>query len=113
MSVRIVSLGTLSFLQEILASYISSAPIERPPKNAPAISHVLAKAKVTPKTLKMAAYGAFISAPLGHVLLGALQRAFAGKTGTGAKIAQILANNLLLAPIQAASTSAGYLRVCD
>lgn len=53
----------------------------------------------------MAAYGAFISAPLGHVLLGTLQRAFAGKTSTRAKIAQILANNLLVAPIQIAGTS--------
>lgn len=48
----------------------------------------------------MAVYGSCVSAPLGHLLVGTLQRAFAGKTGTGAKIAQILASNLLIAPIQ-------------
>jgi peroxisomal membrane protein 2 len=51
----------------------------------------------------MALYGFFISAPLGHFLVGALQKAFAGKTGTAAKIGQIVASNLLIAPIQAAS----------
>lgn len=48
----------------------------------------------------MALYGFLVSAPLGHVLVTALQRAFAGKTSTGAKVAQILASNLLVAPIQ-------------
>lgn len=51
----------------------------------------------------MAIYGFLVSAPIGHVLTGALQKSFAGKTGTGAKIAQILANSLLISPIQTAS----------
>ncbi|TDL28583.1 hypothetical protein BD410DRAFT_781095 [Rickenella mellea] len=92
--------GVLLFIQEVLASHLAGVPSPRPPKDAPAVSHVLARAKVDAKALKMALYGILISAPLGHVLVGRLQKAFAGKTGTGAKVAQILASNLLIAPIQ-------------
>jgi len=52
------------------------------------------------RALKIAAYGFFISAPMGHVLVGTLQKAFAGKTGSAARIGQLLANNLIVAPIQ-------------
>lgn len=48
----------------------------------------------------MACYGFFVSAPLGHLLVGRLQKAFAGQTGTKAKILQILASNLITAPVQ-------------
>lgn len=75
--------------------------MQRPPKTASFISHLLANAKIDAKSVKMAIYGFFVSAPLGHVLVGALQKRFAGKTGTAAKIGQILASNLLVAPIQA------------
>jgi hypothetical protein len=44
----------------------------------------------------MAAYGAFISAPLGHVLIGILQKMFAGRTSLKAKILQILVSNLVV-----------------
>ena len=44
--------------------------------------------------------GFFISAPLGHTLLGFLQRAFAGKTSSRAKLGMILASNLFISPIQ-------------
>ena len=37
---------------------------------------------------------------MGHVLVGTLQKAFAGKTGSAARIGQLLANNLIVAPIQ-------------
>jgi len=51
----------------------------------------------------MALYGFLISAPLGHFLVGTLQKAFAGRTGTRAKIAQIISTNLVISPIQAAA----------
>jgi len=58
---------------------------------------VIAATKITPRAFKMALYGFLVSAPLGHVLVGRLQRTFAGQ-----KLAQILASNLLVAPIQTA-----------
>ncbi|KAG8699355.1 hypothetical protein FRC09_006667 [Ceratobasidium sp. 395] len=93
-------LSTLSFLQEILASHFAGVPVPRPPKDAPAYSHALAAAKIDARALKLAIYGFFISAPMGHFFVGLLQRAFAGRTSAGAKIAQILASNLIVAPIQ-------------
>ena len=58
--------------------------------------HVLARAHV--KALKMGINGFLMSAPLGQLLVGTLQKAFAGKTGVGAKIDRILAGNLLIYP---------------
>src|SRR5436190_22586158 len=45
---------------------------------------------------KMALYGVFISAPLGHFLIGMLQWVFAGRTSLKAKILQILTSNLIV-----------------
>ena len=64
--------------------------------------HALARARVDTKALKMGLYGLLVSAPLGHVLIGALQRAFAGRTGRAARLGQILSSNLFIAPIQTA-----------
>lgn len=47
----------------------------------------------------MAIYGFCVSAPLNHVLVGQLQKTFAGKTGLKAKLLQLLANNLLVSPV--------------
>jgi hypothetical protein len=44
----------------------------------------------------MALYGMFVSAPLGHVLIGILQKIFAGRTSLKAKILQILVSNLIV-----------------
>lgn len=90
-------------MQEILGSTFAGVPVRRPSKDAPYILHALAKGNVDMKAFKMAIYGFLVSAPTGHVLTGALQKAFAGKTGTGAKVAQVLANSLIIAPIQTAS----------
>ena len=75
--------GSLSALQELLASYIAK---DRN-KNG---------GYMTSRVPKMAAYGAFISAPLGHVLISILQKAFAGRTSLKAKILQIVAGNLIV-----------------
>ncbi|KAJ3103376.1 hypothetical protein HDU97_010214 [Phlyctochytrium planicorne] len=73
--------GFLNGLQEIVASQATGG-------------------KVDSKAAKMAAYGFFVSGPLGHHLYLALERAFAGKVGPGWSIAKLLASNLILAPIQ-------------
>ena len=79
--------GTLSGLQELLASWIAHD------KNIH--GHYF-----TSRVPKMALYGAFISAPMGHVLISILQRVFAGRTSLRAKVLQILASNLIVSPIQ-------------
>ena len=62
---------------------------------------MLARARVDARAFKMALYGFVVSAPLSHVLVGELQKAFAGRTGRAAKIGQVLASNLIVSPIQA------------
>jgi hypothetical protein len=77
--------GTLAGLQEILASWIA--------KDRSQNGHYF-----TSRVPKMAAYGAFISAPLGHVLISILQKVFSGRTSVKAKILQILVSNLIVCP---------------
>ena len=95
--------GSLCFLQEVLGSHLANAPVPQPAKDAPFFVHALARAKVDTRAMKMALYGLLVSAPLGHVLVGQLQRAFAGRTGRAAKIGQVVASNLIVAPIQTVS----------
>ncbi|KAJ7706315.1 hypothetical protein B0H17DRAFT_919255 [Mycena rosella] len=97
---KALTTGTLCFLQEVLGSNIAKMPVQKPASSAPVLLHLLARAHVDLRAVKMALYGFLVSAPLSHFLVGTLQKAFAGKTGTGAKIGQIVANNLLVAPIQ-------------
>ena len=75
--------GSLSALQEVLASWIA--------KDVGPSGHY-----VNSRVPKMAAYGAFISAPLGHFLISILQRMFSGRTSLTAKIMQILVSNLIV-----------------
>lgn len=77
--------GSLAALQELLASWIAQD------RNAQGNYF-------TSRVPKMAVYGAFISAPLGHFLVSILQRAFAGRTSLRAKILQIIVSNLLVSP---------------
>jgi len=79
---------------------MARTPVKRTPKNAPVIDKALAAARVDDVAAKMAVYGFAVSAPLSHVLVSTLQRVFAGKTSPAAKIGQILASNLINAPIQ-------------
>lgn len=80
---KMITSGSLSGAQEFLASWIA--------KDRNKDGHYF-----TSRVPKMALYGAFISAPLGHVLINILQRAFAGRTSVKAKILQILASNLIV-----------------
>jgi hypothetical protein len=79
--------GALSAAQELLASWIA--------KDRNRNGNYF-----TSRVPFMAAYGAFISAPLGHVLIGILQRMFAGRTSLRAKILQILVSNLIVCPLR-------------
>lgn len=79
--------GALSSLQEVLASFIAGDRSRH-------------GSYFTPRVPKMAVYGSLISAPLGHILVTALQKSFAGRTSTRAKILQILVSNLVVSPIQ-------------
>jgi len=84
---KMITSGALSAGQEFLASWIA--------KDRNKNGHYF-----TARVPKMAAYGAFISAPLGHVLISILQKLFKGRTSLKAKILQILVSNLIVAPIQ-------------
>lgn len=75
--------GTLSSLQELLASYLAN---DRNRNGG----------YFTSRVPKMAVFGAFVSAPMGHILIGILQRVFAGRTSLKAKVLQIIASNLLV-----------------
>ncbi|KAL0262902.1 hypothetical protein SLS55_001876 [Diplodia seriata] len=84
---KMLTSGTLSGLQEFLASWIAH---DRNKDGG----------YFTSRVPKMAIYGAFISAPLGHVLIHVLQKLFQGRTSLKAKILQILVSNLVISPIQ-------------
>jgi peroxisomal membrane protein 2 len=88
--------GVLSFLQEVLASRLAHVSRQSPQGTSTSRPPTL-----TAKALKMAIYGAFISAPMGHFLVGILQKSFSGKTSKLARFGQVLASNLFVAPIQA------------
>ena len=80
---KMLTSGSLAALQEFLASWIA--------KDVGPSGHYL-NARVP----KMAVYGAFISAPLGHFLISILQRMFSGRTSLTAKILQIVVSNLVV-----------------
>lgn len=84
---KMLTSGALSGLQEFLASWIA---------------HDRSKSGhyFTSRVPKMAIYGAFISAPLGHLLISMLQKVFRGRKSLKAKILQILVSNLIISPIQ-------------
>ncbi|KAL9632881.1 MAG: hypothetical protein Q9164_005033 [Protoblastenia rupestris] len=84
---KMITSGSLAALQELLASYIA--------KDRSKHGHY-----INSRVPKMAVYGAFISAPLGHFLIHILQKMFAGRTSLKAKIMQIIVSNLVIAPIQ-------------
>ena len=75
--------GSLAGLQEVLASWIA--------KDVSKHGHYFSS-----RVPKMAVYGAFVSAPMGHFLIKILQWLFSGKTSLKAKIFQILVSNLFV-----------------
>lgn len=75
--------GTLAGAQELLASWLA--------KDRNKHGNYF-----TARVPKMAAYGALVSAPLGHFLIWVLHKAFHGRTSLRAKIIQILVSNLIV-----------------
>jgi hypothetical protein len=82
--------GTLGGLQELLASYIA--------KDRNKHGNYF-----TSRVPLMAANGAFIMAPVGHVFISILQKIFANRTSLKAKILQILFSNLFVS-LESAAT---------
>lgn len=78
--------GTLAALQEVLASWIANDKSKH--------GHYL-----SPRVPKMAIYGAFVSAPLGDLLITILQKLFKNRTSLKAKVFQILLSNLIVSTI--------------
>ena len=83
MRTKMLTAGTLAGAQELIASWLA--------KDRNKHGHYF-----TSRVPKMAVYGAFISAPLGHVMISLLQRVFAGRTSLKAKIMQIIVSNLIV-----------------
>lgn len=80
---KMLTSGSLAGLQEVLASWIA----QDRNKNG----HYF-----TSRVPKMAAYGALVSAPLGHFMIKLLQFLFANRTSLKAKIMQIVVSNLIV-----------------
>jgi len=97
---KAITSAILCFLQEVLGSNLSGTPANVT-KGASAMVRSLQSVHLDAKAIKMAIYGFLVSAPMSHVLVGLLQKAFAGKTSLRARVAQIITNNLLVSPIQA------------
>jgi small basic protein len=84
---KMLTAGTLAGAQELIASFLA--------KDRNKHGNYF-----TSRVPKMAAYGALVSAPLGHFLIWLLQLTFRGRTSLKAKIMQIVVSNLIIAPIQ-------------
>lgn len=80
---KMLTSGTLAALQEVLASWLAHDRSKH--------GHYFST-----RVPKMAAYGALISAPLGHMLISILQKLFANRTSLKAKVLQILLSNLIV-----------------
>ena len=80
---KMLTSGTLAGFQEFLASWLARDRNKH-------------GNYFTSRVPKMAAYGALVSAPLGHFLIWCLQKTFRGRTSLRAKILQILASNLIV-----------------
>ncbi|ROT42069.1 integral membrane protein [Sodiomyces alkalinus F11] len=84
---KMLTAGTLAGAQELIASWLA--------KDRNKHGNYF-----TSRVPKMAAYGALLSAPVGHFLIWLLQKVFSNRTSLRSKILQILASNLIIAPIQ-------------
>jgi hypothetical protein len=84
---KMLTAGTLGGAQELIASFLA--------KDRNKHGNYF-----TSRVPKMAAYGALVSAPMGHFFFWLLQKIFRGRTSLRSKIMQIIVSNLIIAPIQ-------------
>jgi len=98
----LLSVGVLGFLQEVLARHLAGVPSRKVHQSAGPLEHLFAASKINAKAFKMALFGFLVSAPLGHVLVKTMHRAFAGRTGSTAKLGMLATSMLVIAPIQIA-----------
>jgi len=99
---KAITAGVLGFLQEVLARHFAGVPSRKVHPSAGPLEHLFAASKVNAKAFKMALFGFLVSAPLGHTLVKTMHRAFAGRTGPGAKLGMLATSLLVIAPIQIA-----------
>lgn len=78
--------GALAGVQEVLASWLAHDRSKH--------GHYFSS-----RVPKMMGYGALISAPLGHALIGILQWLFSNRTSLRAKVLQILVSNLVVSVV--------------
>ena len=90
----------MGFLQEVLARHLAGVPSRKVHPSAGALEHLFAASKVNAKAFKMALFGFLVSAPLGHALVKAMHRVFAGRTGPSVKLGMLATSLLVIAPIQ-------------
>lgn len=95
--------GVLSALAEILAGHIAGVTPTAQPKSTSnhsnggitdLVTSTLRSLGLNDRCLKMFIYGSLVAAPLNHTMIGALQRAFAGRTSPRDKILQIIVSQL-------------------
>lgn len=105
-----ITSGVLSALAEVLAGHFAGLPSasaggkERQHHFESGgvlglTSALLARLGINDRAGKMFIYGSLVSAPLGHVLTGMLQRAFVGKTSPRDKVMQIVVSSLTVTVI--------------
>lgn len=80
---KMLTAGTLAGTQELIASWVA--------KDRNKHGNYF-----TARVPKMAAYGALVSAPVGHFLIWVLQKIFKGRTSLKAKILQIMFSNFIV-----------------
>lgn len=106
--------GVLSALAEVLAGHFAGLPPstdqalppgqvderkaaqQQPLRFGGALLKTLG---INERAVKMFVYGWAVSAPLGHVLVGALQKAFAGRTSPKDRVLQIIVSQLTVTVI--------------
>ncbi|RIB18355.1 hypothetical protein C2G38_2000730 [Gigaspora rosea] len=96
---KAITAGILNGLQEFLAQELSGTKSKRKGK-AKEDDKLTLYDIIDERVVKMALYGFLISGPLNHGLFELSNKIFKNRTGSGAKLLQILVTLLIIIPIQ-------------